>query len=200
MSKYLKRWQPIGCRDLGTMDALLKHGVEVYYSRCVTLTLPRREVEPEDGQVFIVGISKADRYAIPGHIRRKAVVVDQAKVRLPITDTKLRLAMAEELIKQYRERARLIITSKIHCALPCIAMGIPVVFLYDTAKQDDYRVKIINDLVGINYVHKSGWLAKLKNSQLSSQIDWSPEPLDIESMKQEITEGFTQAFNRIYQD
>lgn len=197
--KYLKRWQPIGCRDIGTMDVLSKHGVEVYYSRCVTLTFPRREKAPENGQVFIVGISKADRYAIPKQIRREAIVVDQAKIRLPITDTKLRLAMAEELIKQYRDRARLVITSKIHCALPCIAMGIPVVFLYDSAKQDDYRVKIINDLVGINYVHKSGWLAKPKNIKLSSQINWSPEPLDIESMKRKIKQGFTQAFNRIYQ-
>jgi hypothetical protein len=196
---YLKRWQPIGCRDLGTMNVLLKHGVEAYHSRCVTLTLPRRKNDPETGQVFIVGISKADRYAIPKYIRRGAIVVDQAKVRLPITDTKLKLAMAAELIKQYRDRARLIITSKIHCALPCIAMGIPVVFLYDASKQDDYRVKIINDLVGINYVHKSGWLAKLKNIKLSRQINWSPEPLEIEAMKQEIKEGFTQAFNRIYQ-
>ncbi len=196
--EYLKRWQPIGCRDLGTMEALSKYGIEVYYSRCVTLTLPRRSTEPEDGQVFIAGISKADRYAIPKQIRREAIVVDQAKVRLPITDTSIKLAMAEELVKQYHDRARLVITSKIHCAMPCIAMGIPVVFLYDAGKRDDYRVKIINDLVGINYVHKSGWLAKLKNIQLSKRIDWSPEPLDIESIKLEIREGFAQAFNRIY--
>jgi len=126
-------------------------------------------------------------------------VVDQAKLRLPIDNTDIKLAMAEELLKQYRDRARLVITSKIHCAMPCIAMGIPVVFLYDTDKQNDYRVKIINDLVGVNYVHKSGWLAKLKNIKLCKQINWSPKPLDIESMKQEIREGFAQAFNRIYQ-
>ncbi len=196
--EYLKKWQPIGCRDLGTMDALSKHGVEVYYSRCVTLTLPLRKNQPANGEVFIAGISKADRYAIPKHIRREGIVVDQAKVRLPITDTNLKLAMAEDLIKQYRDRARLVITSKIHCALPCIAMGIPVVFLYDATKQDDYRVKIIDDLVGINYVHKSGWLAKLKNIRLSKKINWSPEPLDIEPMKREIQDGFTQALNRIY--
>ncbi len=197
--EYLKKWQPIGCRDAGTMDLLSRYGVDVYCSRCVTLTLPRREEAPEHGEVFIVGVSAKARYAIPKHIRKNAVVVDQAKVRLPIADTQLRIALADELLKQYRDRASLVITSKIHCAMPCIAMGIPVVFLYDSAKQDDYRVHIIRELVGINYVCNHGALAKIRNILLSGRINWSPKPLDIEHMKHEIRAGFFQAFDRVYQ-
>lgn len=198
--EYLKKWQPIGCRDIGTMKLLSKYGVDAYYTRCITLTLPRRNKTPEHAEVFIVGVSRAARYAIPKKIRKNAVVVDQAKVRLPVVDNELKMAMAQELLKQYRDRAGLVITSKIHCAMPCIAMGIPVVFLYDLAKQDDYRVSIIKELVDINYVHNHGVLAKIRNVRLSKQINWSPMSLDIEPMKQEIRAGFTQAFNRICQD
>ncbi|GHE38915.1 polysaccharide pyruvyl transferase family protein [Sphingobacterium griseoflavum] len=39
-----------------------------------------------------------------------------------------RFALAEDLLKKYA-RAKLVITSRIHCALPCLAMGTPVLFI-----------------------------------------------------------------------
>lgn len=191
---YLKQWQPIGCRDKGTMEALARHGVEVYYSRCVTLTLPRRTEEPNDGgQVFICGLGADARAVIPKAIRKNAITVDQAKIRLPITNTKLKLDLAAELLEQYRKRARLVITSKIHCAMPCIAMGIPVVFVYDEAKKDDYRVKIIEDLIGINYVSEGKAFSRLKNRVFSDRINWNPAVPDIEDLKLEIRDNFNKA-------
>lgn len=194
---YLKQWEPIGCRDKGTMEALARHGVEVFYSRCVTLTLPRRTQEPADGgQVFISGLGPDARAVIPRAIRKQAITVDQAKVRLPITNTQLKLGLAADLLEQYKTRARLVITSKIHCAMPCIAMGIPVVFIYDEAKKDDYRVKIIEDLVGINYVSENKPYSRLRNKILSRRINWNPVAPDIEDMKHEVREGFEKAFER----
>lgn len=193
---YLKKWQPIGCRDRGTMAALAAHGIDVFYSKCVTLTLPRRSKEPENGQVFIAGLSKTAQLAIPKKIRKESITVDQAKVRLPITNTNLKLNLAEELLKQYRDRAKLVITSKIHCAMPCIAMGIPVVFLYDDAKRDDYRVKIIEDLVGINYVKDKGMMARFYNASASNKINWAPGAIDIEHIKESIRGEFNQALER----
>ena len=49
--------------------------------------------------------------------------------------------IAESLLRKYA-RAKLVITSRIHCALPCLAMGTPVIFLdafdreYDTCRFD----------------------------------------------------------------
>jgi hypothetical protein len=76
-------------------------------------------------------------------------------------------------------------------------MGIPVVFLYDAAKRDDYRVKIINDLVGIHYVHENGVSARMRNRALSGRIDWSPVALDIEVMKADIRQQFAAALERV---
>lgn len=39
-----------------------------------------------------------------------------------------KFAYAEECLKKYA-KAKLVITSRIHCALPCLAMGTPVIFL-----------------------------------------------------------------------
>jgi hypothetical protein len=196
--EYLRRWQPIGCRDRGTQALLDQHGIDTYYSRCISLTLPRREHEPEKGEVFLVGLTPAARQAVPKSLRRGAVTVDQARVRLPITNGELKRALAAELLEQYRQRARLVITSKIHCAMPCIAMGIPVVFLYDIERRGDYRVQLIDELVGIHYVHQRGALARLRNHWLGRRIDWSPQALDIEPLKAEIAAGFSTAFARVH--
>jgi hypothetical protein len=36
---YLKRHEPIGCRDYGTKKHLSKYGINAYFSGCLTLTL-----------------------------------------------------------------------------------------------------------------------------------------------------------------
>ncbi len=41
-----------------------------------------------------------------------------------------KFAYADELLNKYR-KARFVVTTRIHCALPCLAMGVPVLFLYD---------------------------------------------------------------------
>lgn len=197
--EYLKRWQPIGCRDRGTQELLAAHGVDAYYSRCLSLTLPRRKEVPKNGQVFLVGLSRAERRAVPKAIRKGSVTVEQARVRLPVDNTELKLALASELLEQYRQRARLVVTSKIHCAMPCIAMGIPVVFLYDEKRRDDYRVHLIEELIGIHYIRRKGLLAPLLNRWRGRSINWSPLAPDIETLKQEITESFTQAFARVHE-
>ena len=39
--KYLNDHGPVGARDLSTLELLQKHGVESYFSGCMTLTLQR---------------------------------------------------------------------------------------------------------------------------------------------------------------
>ncbi|WP_052742354.1 polysaccharide pyruvyl transferase family protein [Pseudomonas frederiksbergensis] len=197
--EYLKQFQPIGCRDRGTMELMQAHGLEAFYSKCVTLTLPRRATAPVNGKVFMVGLSKGGISAVPRAIRKKAVLVDQAKLRLPSLSPKAKEMISQELLDTYAREASLVITSKIHCAMPCIAMGIPVVFLYDEKCKDDYRVGIIADLVGINYIGES-WFAKVLGNRLRSRrIDWAPVSKDIEAEKSAIRAGYLEAFERAAQ-
>lgn len=194
--EYLKRHAPIGCRDRGTVAILEKHGVEAYYSGCVTLTFDRREQEPQNGQVFVVGGGSRYVGVVPRAVRKHAIHVNQARVQLPHLALDVRKQLAKHLLDTYRERASLVITSKIHCAMPCITMGVPVVFLYDKKKRDDYRVEIIRDFLPINYVGESLLDQKLMNRIASRDIDWNPAPVDIEKRKAEIKAGYSAAFAR----
>jgi hypothetical protein len=36
---YFKKYEPIGCRDIQTMQTLQEHGIKSYFSGCLTLTL-----------------------------------------------------------------------------------------------------------------------------------------------------------------
>lgn len=53
---------------------------------------------------------------------------------------------AEELIKRY-SKARLVVTSRLHCALPCVALGTPVIFV--PKDKNDIRFKGYNEFLNI---------------------------------------------------
>lgn len=54
-----------------------------------------------------------------------AIYIDQM---VPKTSIKNNFKIADDYLKRL-SRAKLVVTSRIHCALPCLAMGTPVVFL-----------------------------------------------------------------------
>ena len=195
--EYLKKWQPIGCRDKGTSEILQKNGIDAYYTSCVTLTFPLRKVTPENGKIYIVGVKKSIYKVIPKSITREAIIFDQADVRLPLSDPKVKAMIAASLIEEYKTNAKLIITSKLHCALPCIAMGIPVVFLYPSSNKKNYRVHIIKELIGINYVSDTFLSRFMPNKLKSNKINWNPDNIDIEQLKIKIKEGFKQKYEEV---
>lgn len=194
--RYLKEHEPIGCRDRGTAERLQKHGVDAYYSKCVTLTLDTRESSPEAGKVYVVGVTKKLQRIIPKSLLKDSVYVEQSKVELPNVPDEKRRELAEHLLEDFKQNASLVITTRIHCAMPCIAMGIPVVFLFNKRKKSDYRLHLIEDLVGINYVNESLLFSKFVAKHYTKKINWSPAPLDIKEEKLAIKAGYLKAFEQ----
>lgn len=47
---YLKKHEPIGCRDYYTRDLLLKRGIDAYFSGCMTLTLGYKYKQEQRGK------------------------------------------------------------------------------------------------------------------------------------------------------
>lgn len=47
---------------------------------------------------------------------------------------------ARYVLERYRTQAKLVITSKIHVAMPCIALGIPVIFIVDNPFNERFDV------------------------------------------------------------
>lgn len=53
--EYLKRYEPIGARDLGTMELLEKYGVKSYFSSCLTLVLGMKyKCEKKNDEILFV--------------------------------------------------------------------------------------------------------------------------------------------------
>ena len=86
----------------------------------------------------------------------------------------IKRAIALRCLDLYRSQARLVITTRLHCALPCIAMGIPVVFFGDP---DDHRLSILRDLKVPVHRHPSDGVRL-------DEVDWDPPPLDVEGEKE----------------
>ena len=93
-------------------------------------------------------------------------------VREPWQSWQLCREAAEKQLEEYRRHARLVITSALHCAQPCLAMGIPVVFI-----KPEYNERE-------RYSSMDGILRQYTIRDLEDgKIDFNPDALDIEDLK-----------------
>ena len=185
--RYLKSHEPIGCRDRATANTLSQHGVRTFYSKCLTLTFPKREKPVKNGKVAIVD---ANHIWIPKKLRKKDVVLLTQRTNDIFSD-ETNVALAKKLLDFYREEVELIVTTRLHCALPCIAMGIPVLFFGDS---QNTRTSILKDL-GVP-IHSEKLFRKLKNKTLMKikrfllkkfvKVNWNPESIDVDDEKNKL--------------
>ncbi len=167
-----------GCRDLYTLEFCRKLGLKSYFSRCLTLTLPKRTPSPSQNKVFFVGLSDKflpfiprDIKAIAEHINQQSYVPDSL-TSAHFFDT------AKTLLMRYKNEARLIITSALHCASPCVAMGIPVIF----CRQNDEQLTRFSALDGILPLYT---IDDFKNNR----VNFVPNAPNIESLKSAMIEN-----------
>jgi lipopolysaccharide biosynthesis glycosyltransferase len=124
---YFQKYQPIGCRDTKTRDRFQQVGISAYYSGCLTLTLdsvPKPHVLAMD-----VDMRQSGRRA------NVDVVYEQSMAEL--TKTKeIGIIAALQRLEEF-STAYSIRTSRLHCALPSLAVGVPCVdFCSPDGKQD----------------------------------------------------------------
>ena len=165
---YMKKYEPIGCRDQYTTELLIRKGIKAYFSGCLTLTLKRDFFLKDTNQPkSILVISVLERLN-PKRVKWKnncnLVLLGSKWLKYPFKNIKYQRAMRrvdrflmtqpESVINRSQiisnpnispsqketlaidqlqaiASAKLVITSRIHSALPAVAMGIPVLFLSD---------------------------------------------------------------------
>lgn len=137
---YLKAYGPIGCRDEFTKSKLAELGIDAYFSGCITLTLPQMpETEDKGKYICLVDLE-------PKVIKRmqKILAKEDIEVRV-ITHNRERNAELDwesrekevvDLLTIY-QNARCVVTKRLHCALPCLALGTPVFIIKEM--EDDIR-------------------------------------------------------------
>lgn len=231
---YLRRHEPVGCRDRQTAKLLKAKGVDAYFSSCLTTTLgmtygrkdakrdkiyivdPVHNVPETSGGIFgklrffmdyLLNFRTVNRYIrnLKSHNRydlkfgRKylhrfasitrsciilsrildkkdlasAIVLTQDHFNEEYPTNESRFERAEELLRMYSE-ARLVITSRIHCALPSLGLGTPVVFLRndDDGAVSSCRFDGLLDLLNVIRFRKN----RITDSPLRL-------PLDVDSVR-----------------
>ncbi len=130
--EYLKYYAPIGARDVSTLELLKKKGISVYLSGCLTLTLPKVTETEKTDEVILVDVDPESEQVIRAAYPHQNYVkithaVDAASYRE--LSLKERFSGVEALLMRY-QNAKCVITSRLHCALPCLALETPVLLIY----------------------------------------------------------------------
>lgn len=139
--EYLKENGPIGCRDKQTMELLEENGIGNYFSGCLTLTLKQFPNVSDSGNVILTDVPES----IEAYLRQKFPaehIVLKTHTVLPEEAGccwEKREKKVEAYLKDY-QGARLVVTTRLHCALPSIALGTPVILIgnYD----EDYYARL----------------------------------------------------------
>lgn len=222
--EYLRKYQPIGARDLGTQKILQEHGVASYFSGCLTLTLGRsfKQDKKMGGVIFVdpyypIAGMRLSLFNLLEYLKcfwrllknySKAVklkdifVVENRTIFRFLSSSFERLycaanfydyykhsfsdevlfsseyithnidarlynnndewmEAAKELIKKYAS-AKLVITSRIHCGLPCLGVETPCIF-------------VTSDVLSGNKLRSAGRFGGLLD--LFHVVKWTPEGL-----------------------
>lgn len=136
--EYLKSIQPIGCRDSHTVKLLDSLGIKTQYTGCMTLTL--KQFEGIEKQDYICAVDVSDE--VVEQIKRttdmevKVIThtVPEDYYKLP---WKERMKNVEDLLKLY-QGARAVVSYRLHCALPCLALGTPTILLNEDYRNDRF--------------------------------------------------------------
>ena len=164
--EYFRHFQPIGCRDLRTAELLDERGISCYFSGCLTLTFSAQNYSGERREILLVDVNAniASLFnSIPAKLRKNVAAIshDTGVGYVP----ELRLNLSAQLLGRY-SRAHLVVTSRLHCLLPCLALGTPVLFI---------QPKI--DLLRFTGYEGFYHLCEIENGEAKHLIPWEqPEP------------------------
>lgn len=178
---YYKRFEPIGCRDERTLNTLRTYGIFAYLNGCITAALPLRKPNAaKQNKVFLVDVPESLKLFIPDELKKDAVEMTHLYYD-ELEDPKQKM---KDVYRQYREEARLVVTSLLHCAVPCMAAGIPVILAKEKCS---YRL---------------GWLEKLLpiyTLEEFPEIQWDPAPNYYEEQKRKILNIVIDRLKKTYE-
>lgn len=129
--KYLKKYEPIWCRDADSADIFNENWVNAINNDCMTLLLDKRSKEDERNAKKIILVDVDEYTPIPKEYRKNYEYVSHNISNGDKLSNETKINISEDILEYYKKNAKLIITSRFHCAMPCAAMWIPVIFFWD---------------------------------------------------------------------
>jgi hypothetical protein len=142
-AEYLRHFSPVGCRDHQTQKILKARNIKTYLSYCLTLTLdPLPNLKSAD-YILLVDVAPKITAKVCSHTRKQVKFFSCQLERNntlsnPFGPTKRSLWTWKKREKQVCsylkliQQASLVITSRLHCALPALALDTKVLLIdYD---------------------------------------------------------------------
>lgn len=161
---------------------LRHHGVDAYVSHCLSLTFPRRLELPESQtETFVVSRDRRILGHLPTSFQSARFVCHYSDK----TDFSKNVRHAVTLLHQYASSAKLIVTTMLHCALPAIAMGIPVVVFYPENTESGHA----SDLERFSDLSQ---LTRVYHLYEIDEVDWSPKPVDVSAIKLDLLDSLRE--------
>lgn len=188
----LRAYQPIGCRDEETLMNMRQHGITAYLSGCITALLPKRQNTPQIPKTFFVDIPQSLVKYIPQELMENSEFIEH-QINFPrssdsefMTDEEYErfYTAGVKQLEKYKEEATLVVTSRLHAATPCMAMGIPVILASD------------------NFDGRFSWIDKylpLYTPDKFGEIDWAPCVVEYEANKLAMTNIFISQIKNVYE-
>ncbi len=146
--KYLIEHGPVGCRDLDTEKWLNENNIPAYFSGCLTLTLQRNPMIKRKDYIIAVDVSKEVEDTLRKRTQRP--VYNIKRHLSPYFNQEERYKIAKILLAVYQS-AHCVVTSRLHAAMPCLALETPVLLLdsNDNNLHNDGRFTGLKELCNI---------------------------------------------------
>lgn len=189
-AEYLKKYGPVGCRDEETVKRLEGNGIHTYFSGCMTLTIkPFENLEKKD-YICVVDVENEIVEKVRLSTNREIKVITH-KVKPEDISQKAfedRMKDVEELLKIYQQ-AHLVVTSRLHTMLPCVAMGTPVILIH---KKEYEKDRLETFLKYVNSYIDTEFLSTDISDALENPIENNKEYLEITNNLNHICNEFVE--------
>ena len=174
---YLRHYAPIGARDVSTVEMLERNHIPAYMSGCLTLTIPQFSEVSKTDEILLVDVAseceKAIRKLYPKENIQCVTHHIDAEEYSQRTIAE-RLDGVERLLRRY-QGAKCVITSRLHCALPCLALQTPVFLIY----KGEYAPRMQSFLELLHYSKVESLKEKLREFHVENPIENKKDYLSI---------------------
>ena len=135
---FLKQYGPVGARDFETIKRLEKNKIDAYFSGCMTLTIEKFCKVKKKKTICLVDVSDEIISKVKESTNYEIEVLTHSlkQKETEIKNINERMQDVEKILKKYQQ-AKLVITTRLHCALPCVALGTPVIVLHKEIFDED---------------------------------------------------------------
>lgn len=127
-----KSLEKVGCRDLATLDFLKSAGVPAYLSLCVSLTIDEFSGQRSNSVLSIDNSEFVNEVLLSKYEDSLVRRTNEIDISQSVSE---RDEKVEELLNSLG-KAKLVVTSRLHVALPCLALGTPVILIEPKGESD----------------------------------------------------------------